>query len=201
MAWAPSWDVLYPAKVTPVPAWWSSANPPLIWGNSAWTGHLDIYQDLMDACTPPAWVDAAGKDNWDWKRALVEAHYIPVHPTQPDTLRTVCIILPTNHKTILDDNPKFKIVSKGPRSHQRSKSMGYLKLRAEAVADPPLTREVYLHKLICYMYKGPPPHDKPLAGHLCEHKLCFCPWHLDWMDHKENMERYLSKKRGEVYDP
>ena len=200
MAWAPSWDVLLPGSKTQAPDWWFQPREPGPSGllqASRWRGLIPvIFEDPLLTSMPPKWGIV------DWQHAFLTGQGIPAHPTQPNTLRTVCLIFTKNHKTFLKANPMFKLVTNGSGAGQESSSKGYLRLMANAVPTCfPNTHEVYLHRLLCFLYNGPPPDGKPWVGHLCGHKLCLCPWHLAWMDNSENLKRYHAKKKRRVYQP
>lgn len=61
--------------------------------------------------------------------------------------------------------------------------------------------EIYLHRLICFMYRGPPPSPAHVAGHLCHHKACLCPWHLEWMTQSANVQMGKDHRRHADYAP
>ena len=61
--------------------------------------------------------------------------------------------------------------------------------------------ELYLHRLICYMYRGPPNDPSLVAGHICHHKACLCPWHLEWMPQSKNVLMGYSHKCHDDYAP
>ncbi len=89
---------------------------------------------------------------------------------------------------------------KGWRS--QSRSAGYVAVKAGAWGDN--TRSFYLHKLICYARRGPPPSDSYVAHHLCHHKLCLNPEHIIWVTKKVDKQvSIVHKQRGDeeaVYD-
>ncbi len=83
---------------------------------------------------------------------------------------------------------------------QPSSKSWYVKAKANALT--PESKEVYVHTLLCYMYNGPPPTDPTktwVAGHLCEHKNCICPWHLQWMSDGENRARHNARKKRQRF--
>ena len=41
--------------------------------------------------------------------------------------------------------------------------------------------------------RPPTPNNTDVAGHLCEHKHCICPWHLAWMSDGDNKARHSSR--------
>ena len=57
----------------------------------------------------------------------------------------------------------------------------------------PIT-EIYLHKLLCYMYWGPPGSPNLETCHECEKKMCLAPWHLVWGTHQDNMQGHATHK-------
>ena len=38
----------------------------------------------------------------------------------------------------------------------------------------------YLHRLICWLFHGPPPSMLMVASHLCHNRLCVNPLHIMW---------------------
>lgn len=63
-------------------------------------------------------------------------------------------------------------------------------------------QEVYVSRLLCYMYRGPPPSPELEACHVCELRMCMAPWHLDWHTHQSNTQGYfVHKMNRERYHP
>lgn len=63
-------------------------------------------------------------------------------------------------------------------------------------------QEVYMSRLLCYMYRGPPPSPELESCHLCENRMCMAPWHLVWDSHSSNMKGYwVHRKNRQHYHP
>lgn len=126
----------------------------------------------------------------------IATHTIPHNLVR---LGTQCVLVSRGMRWLKRGDVAFKLMPHGNKS-KRSMSSAYIKVKAGKWA--PHTREVYLHDLLCWMYNGPPPQDlgvNAIVGHVCEHKLCICPWHLKWMDKSENQARaWHFKKRQRV---
>lgn len=56
-------------------------------------------------------------------------------------------------------------------------------------------REVYISRLLCYMYRGPPASPTLEACHMCENQLCLAPWHLCWDSRSSNARGHHVHKR------
>lgn len=123
-------------------------------------------------------------------------------PSSMPRLKTECIFLRPNSMSFLrEPATQFFVVMDGCKA-KASKSLrkGYIKAKEGTFG--PGSQEVYVHRLICYLYNGPPPADKPMAGHRCENKLCICPWHLWWMSTSENQLRaHAKRKRHQFEEP
>jgi hypothetical protein len=62
--------------------------------------------------------------------------------------------------------------------------------------------EVYISRLLCYMYRGPPPGPELEACHLCEFRMCIAPRPLAWHTHQDNTLGYfVHKKNRKRYHP
>ena len=172
--------------------WWLGALYNLVEGPNP--AQPDVH--LLNMCRPPIvnlmnWLNGVG---------------FVAHPTKPELL-TKCACL-RDFQTVLASPwyaSKFKFQPHGkfpPTS--TSFNRGYLKVR-DGAADQPgqrgwITKEFYLHNLLCYAMRGPKPADEPnhVAGHLCHHKLCMLPWHLDWMSQAHNVQMGWDKKKNRV---
>lgn len=134
------------------------------------------------------------------------------HPYFPE-LFTPCFLLTYFRRWLKKNGHNFcKFKADGLRG-RHSKNQGYIQVKPNTLVQGS-TKPFYLHDLICYMFRGPPAlpadddadsdsdsdddvdNNAPLrAIHLCECKLCFCPWHLAWRSQSENRRRYVAKKR------
>lgn len=123
------------------------------------------------------------------------------HPTQPH-LYTKCLV-PTNFQTTLSQwghRFKFKKMAQG-----RGAKVGCMKLKERGITSgnlefPP--GELYISRLLCYMYRGPPPSPLLEACHMCENRMCLAPWHLAWDSHSSNLKGAKVHKRNmRAYHP
>lgn len=63
---------------------------------------------------------------------------------------------------------------------------GYLQATLGAGPDPKTPCVEYVHRLVCFMFNGPPPPGKDQVSHRCHNKECLNPSHLVWASSKEN---------------
>lgn len=175
-----------------VPAWLVAAMPHE--GPMWWRGLLSFLDPLMHRCADLA---APHLDNF------IEGLGIPAHPTQPH-LFTKCLV-PTNLTRMLGQySGRFRHVRKGSG---RGAKAGCIKLKQHGITVAVGTmalpcQEVYVSRLLCYMYRGPPPSPELEACHVCELRMCMAPWHLDWHTHQSNTQGYfVHKMNRERYHP
>lgn len=124
------------------------------------------------------------------------------HPTQPH-LFTKCLI-PANFATMLHGfSQRFRYVRKG---EGRGGKAGKMKLKEYGMrliggVEIPC-EEIFVARLLCYMYRGPPASPELEACHMCEKSLCMAPWHLVWDTHQSNIKGYyVHKKNKKNYHP
>ena len=152
-----------------------------------WRGLLSFLDPLMQRCrglAPPH------LDN------LCAGLGIAAHPTQPH-LFTKCLV-PTNFATMLSQfSGRFRHVRRGSGGGAKA---GCMKLKEYGISlgggviDLPC-QEVHISRLLCYMYRGPPPSPELEACHLCEVRMCMAPWQLDWHTHQTNTLGYFVHRR------
>lgn len=143
---------------------------------NTWRGIMLWLGPLLTKCTP-------NMDLVDYRWGNMMAH-----KSHHDELGTECLLvnpikrwLPTQHV--------FKLQPHGSTQHKAScPRRGYMMVKVGGFEDNDQT--FLLHRLLCHMYRGTCPAHlvSPVAGHLCHHKLCLCPWHLAWMEQWENVQ-------------
>lgn len=66
---------------------------------------------------------------------------------------------------------------------------GYLQATLGAGHNPKTPCVEYVHRLVCFMFNGPPPIGKGQVSHRCHNKECLNPSHLVWADSKGNVNQ------------
>lgn len=176
-----------------------------------WQLVLEKAHDLVESYTrwwdvmlglPPfdVFTDSQPKPDWD-------AFYSGLVPTialtpnkfasNGDPLHTQCIMLTSYTKYVKEEGCPFKLHPHGPHSHSRnSPNRGYFRIKASSTFLPDLvTRDFGLHTLLCHLYHGPPADPSFECSHICQHKLCICPWHLKWEAHQANTSSYYAHRK------
>ena len=158
-----------------------------------WRGLLSFLDPLLQRCRG---LGAPHLDNF------VNGVGTDPHPSQPH-LFTQCLV-PTNFATMLSQfSGRFRFLRRGGGSGGKA---GSFKLREYGITlvggvDLPC-QETYVSRLLCYMYRGPPPSHELEACHMCENRMCLAPWHLVWASHKNNLKGYgVHKKNRRLYHP
>lgn len=157
-----------------------------------WMGIVGLLEPLLSRCRG---LPAPYVSNFIMK-ANIEAH-----PKHAQLLKTRCLI-PTDFATVLTNNrARFKFVRKG-RGGQGGKG-GCMKLRQGGCDQGLPSQELYISRLLCYMYSGPPDPNQVLeACHLCENGMCMAPWHLVWASHKNNIKgHHVHSQNRKKYHP
>lgn len=179
-SWGPRWRVLDPdlpdvmVPDTYAPGAQGTLQHPQ--GVNYWAGVLEWTSYILEWCDPML----------SWPE-LRHGNGLQPNPRHAE-LHTECCIFPDTSNTWLASQRQFRLQPHGKHSGSRtSKSRGYIRVMPGGFVDN--TSEFYLHTFLCYAYYGPPPADmvSPVAGHLCHHKLCLCPWHLVWMEQATNV--------------
>lgn len=80
-----------------------------------------------------------------------------------------------------EDLSFLKFCTRGPK---KGHNMGYFRVLANSML--PNTGDIYLHRLLRWMYAGPAADASLDCAHLCEHKLCICPWHMAFVTRSAN---------------
>lgn len=159
-------------------------------GTVWWRGVLSYLDPLIERCRG---LPVPRFENY------VAGANIEVHPTQPH-LFTRCLVPIDCARTLMDHSGRFKFVKKGGRD--RGAKVGCMKLKRHACGGGVPAQEVYISRLLCYMYRGPPPEPGLEACHLCENRMCMAPWHLVWASHSNNMKGYhVHKRNRKAYHP
>ena len=151
---------------------------------------VNAYYSLQVSC--PA--QCAPGSLW----AKQKAQYIKVYTT-PLAGAGFQIVKRATLNGRIRSSTRFRFVSttnNGARSGKR----GYFKLEEGGctLGNPFMpSQEVYLHRLLCFMYRAPPPpHQDVEACHMCENRLCLAPWHLMWAPHGTNIKGGIAHKRN-----
>lgn len=187
----PGWVTMN--QPTQAPSWLVAWMP--VQATMWWRGILSLLEPLLARCSA---LPAPHLDNF------VNGTNIAAHPTQPH-LFTQCLV-PTGYRATLGRfSNRFRFVPKGKGSKRGAKA-GCFKLRASGCGleggQPLPPQEIYISRLLCYMYRGPPPPLAFEACHLCENRMCLAPWHLVWDSHQQNIKGYfVHKKDRREYHP
>lgn len=75
-----------------------------------------------------------------------------------------------------------------------SSSKGYFVVLPNTLLEG-TTKPIYLHRLICWMFRGKCPASKRETGHTCEHKCCIHPLHLEWVTRADNVQGAWDKRK------
>lgn len=197
MAFQPYWHMLDPANSpSDAPDFISSKAQPWSVDFNWWRGLRGGLSPLFKVAKVHCVVEGKARVRalkGDFLSALEDGDWKdPLEPLPPNT-QTLVDGLHTQCFLVQDCNRWFQgqdVFKPQPHGHSM-----YIKARAGRLAQD--TKEVYVHTLLCHMYNGPPPTNsfKHVAGHLCEHKHCICPWHLAWMREGENKARHLARAK------
>jgi hypothetical protein len=110
--------------------------------------------------------------------------------------QTKCLLV-TSFKAFFktEEGSMFKAhYPEGGNRQSKSMNKAYIQLKPGFC---PGSKQVDLHRLLCYMYNGPPPQGghRYKASHRCEHKLCIAGWHMLWETWSQDKLRNLAKRR------
>lgn len=185
------WYVLMDGRRTREPPFF--CNNPNLQGSGWWDGMGLLLErtGLLGLC----------KAGWTWMQ-FSQAEGIELLPQDHPKawLWTECCCLP-KCKQWLGGNPTYKLkVCPGYTKDSGSLNRGYLKVK-ELAFHRENDFEFYLHRFLCYMYRGPPPSPELEVAHLCQHKLCILPWHMAWMPHAWNIQMHFEHKKHNDYAP
>lgn len=187
----PDWHVLHGGSTTP-PEWLLHNAQPQnsVW----WLGLLSMLRPLLER------VAILPRDQLDNYR---NGTNIEAHPTHPE-FWTKCLI-PTNYRGLLHGSTRFRFVAKTSNGAKSGKR-GYFKLKEGGCSSGHIhmpSQEIYSHRLLCFMYKGPPPEGQDIVCcHMCENRMCLAPWHLFWAPHRANLQGgIVHKKNRHRYHP
>lgn len=149
-------------------------------GDTAWVVPMLVFWQVV--------VQEPVMSKWAWKveSELYSCRDEP-HPTQQVLLHTMCCF-PKDFRGMLKDHGnifKFR-----PSGRGRDAKAGRMKLRPHGIdlLDGALLpdQEVYISRLLCYMYRGPPANPTLEACHMCENQMCLAPWHMCWATRSSN---------------
>lgn len=185
----PDWHVLHGGSTTP-PEWllYNAQAKDSVW----WIGLLSMLRPLLER------VSILPMDELDNYR---NGTNIETHPTHPE-FWTKCLI-PRDFRGLLQCSSRFRFVPcKGGSGGKR----GYFKLKEGGCSSGDIhmpSQEIYLHRLVCFMYNGHPPQGQDIrACHMCENRMCLAPWHLKWAPHETNIKGGVVHKRNwKMYHP
>lgn len=159
-----------------------------------WMGVRHVVGAIVPKChiigiTPQQHVDF---HDWVGVAPMVQAH---PHPSNP-ALLTRCLVAGGGSSSLAGLRHMLRLQPHPGTGYSRA----YFVL-LEGGLDEGLgqglgnDKECYLHRLLCFLYHGPSPHPDHVVGHLCDNKLCICPWHLAWMTQAENVQMGKGRKR------
>lgn len=212
----PPWAMLQ-EDPQPLPAFCSNDTHPQVVTSTYWGGVIAKLEGLLECCQPRCsrrHAHKAGRCHWTIKQYTCQwqgvagssqhpASHLPLGcDPEPGTKQpyTGCI-LALNVRRALPPHLKLKLHSKaGRRLAFNSPNYSYIKLKAGGL-DVLLNKEFYLHTLLCYLYRGAAPAAGYETGHMCQHKCCIAPWHLDWMTKSMNRRMYIAHKKQLDYTP
>lgn len=120
--------------------------------------------------------------------------------------KTDCI-LATGLVRWLRGNPKYMlqpVLVRGRALPSSKPNYAYITVKEGAFGGN--SKSFYLHTLLCFLYRGPPPplplgQARWVAGHICHHKACIAPWHIIWMSDSHNVKMGKVHKRKRDYAP
>lgn len=143
-----------------------------------------------------------GEETEKWSYNQFKRGGIPVHPTQPDTLFTPCYIVGGIKGWLkTEEGNHLKMQPHGSTKHNpRCPRRAYVHVKKGKLYDN--EEEFGLHRLLCYIYHGPPPPElgeNAQVSHKCHHKLCICPWHMEWATQADNVLASWKHKKQKDY--
>lgn len=152
-----------------------------------WGGLLTPLSPMLERCHNLA---APKVENYR------EGSGIPPHPSHVGLLHTECLVV-SNAKGFCSQYPqRFRWQAHGRQGHKgRGANAGYIKVREQGLYQRVPWREFFLHQLLCWMYRGPPPDGGLEVCHMCQKKTCVAPWHLVWGTGSENALGHVQHKR------
>ena len=117
--------------------------------------------------------------------------------SQPQPLFGEASVATPRGDSVRQHSGRFRFVKRGGG---RGPKAGTFKLKQYGISFPGGVdlpcQEVYMPRLFCYMYRGPPASPGLETCHLCENRMCLAPWHLVWGTHRENTKGYFVHKRN-----
>ena len=173
---------------TPLPPAWVTARGRKLC-KEEWGVLLRRLEPLLDKCT-----DIKGTTRLNKCTAFMRGKGCPgLLAGQAEELVTGCLIAKnTSYLNVENGLGWVKFCPRG-RSGRNTWSRGYFQVRENGPL--PNTSAFYLHRLLCWMYRGPPQEASLETGHACGHKCCICPWHMGWVTRQENKQESWDRRR------
>ena len=155
-------------------------------------GHMN---GLLQSCSPPMQAQ--------WLIDGPPFGQLPLGFPPPDKdpqCITQCILATTLPRFFNTDptGNQFRLALVPPyTSKSKSLNRGYLKvIEGDWLFGLPFPcSELFLHQVLCFMYRGPPTDPDHVVLHLCGHKLCLCPWHMLWGTRGEHRVLAVKKRK------
>jgi hypothetical protein len=148
-----------------------------------WMGLLIHLAPLLRECKPPLTI---AQFSGLTRLGSVD---LPVgFVLEGDPLHTGCVLAVSLVQWIKKSaNCVFKLRKNPKDLPAHTPNYAYIKVKVKGFEDNDF--EFYLHRLLCYMYRGPPANKGMVAGHMCNHMACIAPWHLTWQTNAENVQQ------------
>lgn len=181
-----AWACIQEAELE-VPAWFVPSTPT--WTRQQWNTNVFLpLVPLLRHCT------TLHGTNTQLLRSLKTGQGLLYEATFQHR-HTKCLLV-TSFKTFFktEEGSMFKAhYPVGGQCHSKSMNKAYIQLKAGFCTG---SKQVDLHRLLCYMYNGPEPAGGPRhkASHRCEHKLCIAGWHMLWETWSQDKVRNLAKR-------
>ena len=84
---------------------------------------------------------------------------------------------------------KRKVKSRQTGKHFSILPNGYLMVNLGKGPTPQNNCKEYAHRLVCFLFNGPPPDGKGQVSHRCHNKECLNPSHLVWASSQDNHDQ------------
>lgn len=166
---------------TPVPPEWGQGGRTTL-SRSEWNGVFQKLEPLLSNCTS---IEKVGR------RRLTTCFKMGVGIPQR---HGGCLILGSPSRlTRVFGLDWLKFSPRGGKG-KGSLSRGYYRVKPNGLLSN--TQGIYLHRLLRWMYGGPPGDDCFVdTSHVCEHKCCICPWHMRFASRSENVQGAWDRKK------
>lgn len=178
---------LQPAFFTEHPTWESSMY---------YAGLVGKLEGLLQQCQP---LDPAIRDE-RWTVGSFTRGPLPPHPNDPDLPTPCYVVMGIKRWLATEDGEDFRLQPHGATAHKpRCPNRGYMHVKAGGMHDNDF--DFALHRLLCHLYHGPPPSPHHVVHHKCHHKLCLCPWHMEWCTQGDNVQAAWDHAKQRDYAP